>query len=381
MAKHIRNNHAPTATLEERRQDRGLTLAFAGRLDSNGTAQVWDQAVKAAREADSGLNVDLSGVDYLDGAGAGLVTRLRLLAREKGAEIAVQGLAQEFRPILDLFDPDAIKDSEQKPAESMQLVVSTGRVAVNTVRGTGHLVTFVGESAVALASAMAHPKHVRWRDVLTTCEKAGVNALPIIALMGFLIGLIMAFQSAIPLQRFGADIYVADFLGIALTRELGPLITAILLTGRSGSAFAAEIGTMKVNEEVDALRTMGLDPVRFLAVPRVLAAVMVTPVLTVFFNLFALGGGAVVIRSFGYPVTTFLAHVQNSTQTGDIVGGLFKACVFALLVAGIGCQRGLNTAKGAAAVGESTTSSVVSGLVLITVSDGIMAVIFYALGI
>ena len=381
MPKHPRNHTEPVASLEVRTDSGTTTLLLSGRLDSHGAARVWDHAVAAARQSQGGLNADLAGVDYLDGAGAGLVTRLRMIAREQGGDLEVRGLAEEFSPILRMFDPLALDESEKPPDSHMHLVVGTGKLAAKAWGGAEDLVAFVGEAFFALGSALAHPRRVRWKDVLTTCEKAGVNALPIITLIGFLFGLIMAFQSAIPLQRFGADIYVADFLGIALTRELGPLITAILLAGRSGSAFAAEIGTMKVNEEVNALITMGLDPVRFLAVPKIIGAVIVVPALTVFFNLFALAGGAVVIRTFGYPLTTFLAHVQNSTQISDVIGGLFKAMVFALLVAGIGCQRGLTTASGAAAVGESTTSSVVSGLVLITVSDGIMAVLFYALGI
>ncbi|THB69765.1 MAG: MlaE family lipid ABC transporter permease subunit [Desulfovibrio sp.] len=371
----------PVANLRLDPSPRGLDIFLSGRLDSHGVALVWDQATKAARDARHEVSIDLSGVDYLDGAGAALLTRLALHARENQARFTMQGLAPDFQAMVDMYDMDALDADSERKDECSGLITGTGRLAAETWSNMRDLVAFVGEASYALFSALLHPGRVRWKDVITTCEKAGFNALPIIALMGFLIGLIMAFQSAIPLQRFGADIYVADFLGIALSRELGPLITAILLTGRSGSAFAAEIGTMKVNEEVNALITMGLNPVRFLAVPRVLGAVLVTPVLTVFFNLFALVGGALVIRSFGYPVTTYLAHVQNSTHTGDVLGGLFKAMVFAVLVAGIGCQRGLNTAKGASAVGESTTSSVVSGLVLITVSDGIMAVIFYALGI
>ena len=194
--------------------------------------------------------------------------------------------------------------------------------------------------------ALLKPARIRWKDVFWVMETAGVNALPIIALIGFLMGLIMAFQSAVPLQRFGADIFVANMLTISLIRELGPLVTAILLAGRSGSAFAAEIGTMTVNEEVNALKTMGIDPLAFLAVPRVLATMLVTPVLTIFFNLFALLGGSIVVVNFGYSFVTYVLRVQASLSLVDLWGGLFKAWVFSLLVSGIGCQRGLMTGTG-----------------------------------
>ncbi len=212
-------------------------------------------------------------------------------------------------------------------------------------------------------------------------EQAGVDAFPIIALIGILLGLILAFQSAMPMRRFGADIFVADLLGLAMLREMGPLITAIILAGRSGSAFAAELGTMKVREEIDALSTMGLEPVRFLVLPRVLAAVAVTPLLTMFANLFGLIGGAVVMRSLGFPLVTYINQILSAVTITDLAGGLVKSLVYGIVVAAIGCLRGLQTASGASAVGQSTTSAVVSGIVLIAIVDGVFAVLFYSLGL
>jgi len=162
---------------------------------------------------------------------------------------------------------------------------------------------------------------------------------------------------------------------------MGPLITAIILAGRSGSAFAAELGTMKVREEIDALTTMGLEPVRFLVVPRVLAAVTMTPLLAMFANLFGLIGGAVVMRSLGFSLVTYVNQILSAVTVGDLLGGLFKSLVYGIVVAGIGCLRGLQTTTGASAVGQSTTSAVVSGIVLIAIVDGGFAVVFYALGL
>ena len=210
------------------------------------------------------------------------------------------------------------------------------------------LIAFVGQLSAALASAARRPHLVRWKDALLTAELAGVNALPIIMLLGFLLGLIMAFQSAIPMRQFGADIYVANLIGLSMLRELGPLLTAIILAGRSGSAFAAELGTMKVSEEIDALTTMGLEPVRFLVVPRVIAAVAMTPLLSVFAGLLGLIGGAVVMLSLGFPLVTYVIQVKSAVTVGDLIGGLGKSFVFGIVVAAIGCLRGLQTKSGAA---------------------------------
>jgi len=207
----------------------------------------------------------------------------------------------------------------------------------------------------------------------------GVNALPVIALIGLLLGLIFAFESAMSLRRFGADIFVANLIGLAMLREMGPLMTAIILTGRSGSAFAAEIGTMKVREEIDALTTMGLEPVRFLVLPRVLAAVVITPVLTVFAIAFGLFGGGVVMRSLGYPFVAYVNQMLTAVTVADLRNGLIKSLAYGIVVAAIGCLRGLQTTTGASAVGQSTTNAVVSGIVLIAIVDGIFALVYYAL--
>jgi phospholipid/cholesterol/gamma-HCH transport system permease protein len=183
------------------------------------------------------------------------------------------------------------------------------------------------------------------------------------------------------MRQFGATLYVADLLGISITRELGPLMMAIMFTGRSGAAFAAELGTMKVNEEVDAIDTMGLDPVRFLVVPRLLAGIAVAPVLAVFSDVIGIVGGAAVMPAFGIPVIAYANEVLAATTITDFAGGIVKSFVFGVVVAGVGCLRGLQTRSGAAAVGLSTTSAVVTGIVLIVVVDGIFAMVYYYLGV
>ncbi len=375
------SSHVPLPTMQCSSEDDTTTIKLSGRLDHQGVAAIWDSTIEKVRNCQTGrLVVDMDGVDYMDISGASLVTELQIAHGQTEARLEIVDLAKEYQPLLKLFAPTDFTVRKRRPRE-FNLREQIGMATVDLWKDIRVLVAFVGELSVALMHALLKPARIRWKDVFWVMETAGVNALPIIALIGFLMGLIMAFQSAVPLQRFGADIFVANMLTISLIRELGPLVTAILLAGRSGSAFAAEIGTMTVNEEVNALKTMGIDPLAFLAVPRVLATMLVTPVLTIFFNLFALLGGSIVVVNFGYSFVTYVLRVQASLSLVDLWGGLFKAWVFSLLVSGIGCQRGLMTGTGSSAVGASTTSSVVSGLILIAISDGIMAVMFYAMGI
>ena len=371
-------------SLDARRSSDGgtLTLIMTGRWDSDTTGKWWQRGQQILELGKpSRLVIDASGVSYCDGAGVAFLIDLQQLQIRIGGDAAIQGLPEEVRRLLDIYGHISIERSPGRRREPLSIIEQVGKAAVELWRDLQALLTFIGELALTLLRAARHPRLVRWHDALLVAEQSGVDALPIIALIGVLLGLILAFQSAIPMRRFGADIFVADLLGIAMLREMGPLITAIILAGRSGSAFAAELGTMKVREEIDALRTMGLEPVRFLVLPRVIAAVAMIPVLTVFANLFGLMGGAIVMRSLGYPLVTYVNQVLSAVTVGDLMGGLLKSFVYGIVVAAVGCLRGLETRTGASAVGQSTTSAVVSGIVLIAIVDGLFAVVFYALGL
>jgi len=371
-------------SLDARRSSDGgtLTLIMTGRWDSDTTGKWWQRGQQILTQGKPRrLVIDASGVSYCDGAGVAFLIDLQQLQIRTGGDATIQGLQEEFRRLLDIYGDISINRPPGRRREPLSIIEQVGKAAVELWRDLQALLTFVGELALTLLRAARRPRLVRWQDAWLVAEQSGVNALPIIALIGVLLGLILAFQSAIPMRRFGADIFVADLLGIAMLREMGPLITAIILAGRSGSAFAAELGTMKVREEIDALRTMGLEPVRFLVLPRVIAAVAMIPVLTVFANLFGLMGGAIVMRSLGYPLVTYVNQVLSAVTVGDLMGGLLKSFVYGIVVAAVGCLRGLETKTGASAVGQSTTSAVVSGIVLIAIVDGLFAVVFYALGL
>ena len=371
-------------SLDARRSSDGgtLTLIMTGRWDSDTTGKWWQRGQQILTQGKPRrLVIDASEVSYCDGAGVAFLIDLQQLQIRIGGDATIQGLQEEFRRLLDIYGDISINRPPGRRREPLSIIEQVGKAAVELWRDLQALLTFVGELALTLLRAARHPRLVRWKDAWLVAEQSGVDALPIIALIGVLLGLILAFQSAIPMRRFGADIFVADLLGIAMLREMGPLITAIILAGRSGSAFAAELGTMKVREEIDALRTMGLEPVRFLVLPRVIAAVAMIPVLTVFANLFGLMGGAIVMRSLGYPLVTYVNQVLSAVTVGDLMGGLLKSFVYGIVVAAVGCLRGLETKTGASAVGQSTTSAVVSGIVLIAIVDGLFAVVFHALGL
>jgi phospholipid/cholesterol/gamma-HCH transport system permease protein len=355
-------------------------LALSGRLDAVSVPSLWESVRRAVAEAPARrVVVDATAVDYCDGAGIALFVDLLRHHREPGVEIA--NLRPAFEVLLKQFDPKLLEhDLDPEPPRG-PAIEEVGRAASNLWRDIRAQVVFIGELTSALAHVARHPSSVRWRDVWRICEQVGVDALPIVALISFLLGMILAFQSAVPMKRFGAEIFVADLIGLSMLRELGPLMTAILLAGRSGAAFAAEIGTMRVNQEVDALTTMGLDPVRFLVTPRIIAALLMTPLLTLFAGLVGLIGGAITMQSFSIPIVTFLKEVDSAVNMSDFLAGFVKSFVFAILVAGIGCLRGLQTGAGASAVGDSATRAVVSGIILLVVVDGLFAVVYYVLNI
>jgi phospholipid/cholesterol/gamma-HCH transport system permease protein len=376
---------AETSTAEVERMtpvsDERLRIAIRGRLDSHSRASAWKEAFALAREASGGvLALDAAGITYCDGAGAVLLTELERRQTESGGGLVIDGLRREFADLLDIVRP--LPDAAAVPTPRRgSFFERLGERAIAFLAELRSNIVFIGHVTVATSRALLHPRSLRMGDVFRVAEAVGIGAVPIVALVGGLLGLILAFQSVISMQRFGAEIYMADLLAISMVRELGPLMAAILLAARSGSAFAAEIGTMKVNEEVDALTTMGLEPVRFLIVPRVIAALAMTPVVALLTTFFGLVGGLFVWRGIGYPTITFVNRAAAATTMVDFFGGLSKAFIFGVIVAAVGCLRGLQTGKGAGAVGESTTSSVVSCIVLIGIADGIFAVVFYVLGI
>lgn len=359
------------ASLDTCPPEYGADFVLSGNLELATVSALWHQTRTLITGA---CRIDASQISRCDGAGAALLFDLI----RRGATIT--GLNPEIQRLLDSTEPDKPFAPNQAPPRR-PLLIRAGQLLHNWLIEFREQVTFIGAITADLADLVRHPKNLRWQDFLRQCELTGANALPIISLIAFLIGVILAFQSALPLRQFGAEIFVANLLGLSLVREMGPLITAILLAGRTGAAFAAEIGTMKVNEEVNALTTFGFDPIRFLVLPRLLAGLLMAPLLTACAEIVGLTAGALVLEGFGIPMSTFFQQVANSTHLADFVGGMVKASVFGLEVAAIGCLRGLATGAGASAVGSSTTRAVVQTLVILVITDGLFAMLYYYLKI
>ncbi len=365
-------------------QGQDLNLAISGRLALENLSHFNSEvAALLERMAPSKLTVDLAGVEYLDSAGALGLLQLESESQARSVPLEFVNPTEKAKGIMGLIDQEALRTPPLiRERGSANVVEQLGEGSQTFVKDLVEVTAFLGALLISLMQTVVHPRSVRWQDVAYYMKRAGADGLPIVGLLSFLLGLIIAFMSSLQLKQFGANIYVASLLAIGMVKELGPIMTAILVAGRSGSAFAAEIGTMKVNEEVDALVTMGFDPITFLALPKVLAAMAVVPLLTVYADIFGIAGGLVVgIMGLDLTAYAYLKETQTSLTLLDILLSLLKSGVFALLIAGIGCQRGFQVQGGAAAVGSATTSAVVTALFLIIVTDSAFALAFQYLGI
>jgi phospholipid/cholesterol/gamma-HCH transport system permease protein len=371
-----------TVSLQYQPRSDGLCLVIKGTLDVSTTPNLWDKTVSGlVRSRPDLLEVDAEGMESCDSTGIALLLELKSRQESWGKRFALKGLRPELADLVAVFDPGPAAALPPRRNALVRVIESLGRAAVETGRDLHQMVSFTGELTLKSLATLAHPHRFRWGEALLTIDKAGANGTGITAMLGFLIGVILAFQSAIAMGKFGAQIYVADLVTIVLFRELGPLIAAVILASRSGSAFAAEIGTMKINEEVDALTTMGIDPMHYLVLPRLLAAVFVLPLLTIFNILLGLVGCACVMVLIHFSPSLVISQIQDAAKLDDLLSGLLKTFVFGWLIAAIGCLRGLQTGTGASAVGDAATRAVVSSIVAIIVTDGIFAVVYYFIGV
>jgi phospholipid/cholesterol/gamma-HCH transport system permease protein len=356
-------------------------VVLKGRLSARTVVDCWNSLESGFRAAHiKALEVDVSGVDFCGGAGFALLRYVNMGKMTPGATVSVVGLAAEFQTIFEGFtsqDYDAFHPQNQK--QSHPLIEEAGLATRHLIGDLREQVDFLGGIAANLPASLVNRKRMRWPEVRHIFELAGANAVPIVSLVSLLLGFIIAFESAQRLADFGAQIYVANTITIVMVREMGPLMTAILLAGRSASAFAAEIGTMKVNEELNALETLGLSPIQFLVVPRIVAGVLVAPLLTCYSILMGVLGGTLVMLGLGFSLMLIIHQMASSVHLGDLAVGIEKSVVFGIIVSGVGCWRGLQTQQGPSAVGLSTTRAVVTSLLLIIVADACFSTISYFL--
>jgi len=362
-------------------------VLLSGNVDVYSLGEVWVQISEAQKtwlgqdtHQSKTLTFDASLVDSLGGAGIAFLIDLEETQKKSGGTFSLVGLDPRYQPLLKEFDPisNLFPPAVIKPQRSF--IVSTGMATQNLLDDAKGLITFTGHLAADLFWSLRNPSQVRWGDFVNAAVEAGIAALPIVGLVSFLIGVILSFQAAIGMMQFGATSFVGPLAALGIVREMGPLITAILLAGRSSAAFAAEIGTMTVNSEVDALVTGGLSPIRFLVVPRVLAGILVMPILTLYADIVSILASMFTMLAYGIPFINFYNGMVAAVSLEDILSGLVKATLFGVVVSAVGCLRGMQTGTGAAAVGISATRAVVSSIVMIVLVDGVFAVISYKTG-
>ena len=353
-----------------------LCLTLRGVLDLRTTPDILDQLAQVQKPLPKLIRADLSEVTRMDDCGALVILQLRRMAEKHDCELELTQIPGHVRDLLAFLRVDDPPRSAGIKRARPNIMTRFGVKTIQVWDQAVSHVSFVGEVTVTLLTLLRHPGRLRLGDTILYMQRVGVDALPIVGLISFLLGLIMAFMSAVQLQQFGANIYVASLVALAMVRELGPIMTAILVAGRSGSAFAAEIGTMKVSEEVDALVTMGFRPAMFLVAPKIIASVLVVPLLAMYSNLFAIAGGLLIgVTTLDLTVNAYMAQTMSTLTIFDINWGLFKSAIFAVLIATVGCFKGYQVRGGAASVGQATTSAVVTGIFLVILVDSVLAVI------
>jgi phospholipid/cholesterol/gamma-HCH transport system permease protein len=345
-------------------------------------ASIWRELHRATDGIDRGpFTIDLSGVAAVDGTVMALVVALRNDLSSRGVRTTIEGAPDRIRPLVELYELDAEPTRKKRRRKPEGIVTQVGRSTVAIFREVEAVVAFLGEMLVALVGLVRRPRSVHWKDLPSLVERTGADAIPIIVLINFLVGFVMAYQSSRQLTLYGANLYVADLVGISMTRELAPLMTAIIVCGRSGASFAAEIGSMNVSEEVDALRTLGLRPYAWLVVPRLIALVVVLPMQTLVGDIVGTLGGLVVgATSLNVTPRGYFIETTTAVQPWDVLHGLIKSVVFALAIGLIACQQGFAASGGAEGVGRRTTSTVVTSLFAIVVLDALFTVVFRIFG-
>ncbi len=304
------------------------------------------------------------------------------LCRQRGIPMDREGLPVGVQKLLDLAEAVPERKGARREVTGASFLERIGTSALGLAGSGKEMLAFLGEMTVTFLALLRLKARYRASDLFLLIQQCGAQALPIVTLISFLVGVILAFVGAVQLKQFGAQIYVADLVGIAMMREMGAMMTGIIMAGRTGAAFAAQLGTMKVSQEVDALTTAGLSPLEFLVLPRVMALILMMPLLCLYSDFVGVIGGAVIgVGMLDLSWTTYFHETANAISLTDIFGGIFKSSVYGVLIALSGCLRGLQSGNSSSAVGDAATSAVVTGIVAIVMACGIFAVVFYILGI
>jgi phospholipid/cholesterol/gamma-HCH transport system permease protein len=328
------------------------------------------------------IEIDAARLETWDSLLIAELRRLKTMCVGHRLEVDLGNLPEGARHLVDLATAVPERQPPRRSRSRHGFLTAVGVEVLSAVRSIGEMVGFLGETIQAVLAALRGTARFRWVDLFQVVQENGPAALPIVGLVNFLVGMIIAFIGAIQLERFAAEIYVANLVGIGVVREMGPMMTAIILAGRTGAAFAAQLGTMQVNEEISAFRTMGIPPMQFLVLPRVLALILMVPLLVLYADVIGIFGGAVVaLIKLHLSLTLFYEQLVGAVTVTDWIGGLIKAAVFGVIIVLSGCLRGMQAARSASAVGRAATSAVVTSIVFIIATDAIFTIIYIVLGI
>lgn len=344
--------------------------------------QQLERQVKFPRWSDATIMVDGSAIRTMDTAGAWLLFRTYHVLAQTGQAVVLQGFNKENADLLDLVTHYATTPQPKLPLPSRAFLEQIGRTSYHQFMQLIQFLAFIGETFMVLLRSLLSPSQIRWAALFANLHSAGLSALPIIGLMAFLMGVVLAYQGGTQLSTYGANIFIVDLVGITLLRELAPLLTAILVAGRSGSAYTAQIGTMQVTQEIDALQTLGIAPMELLVIPKLLALIILMPLLSAFADVLGVVGGMIIAKvSLGVSVTDFLDRFPQAVSLTHYLIGIGKAPIFAAVIAIVGCYQGFQVKGGAEVVGKRVTTSVVQAIFLVIVVDAVFSILFNLLGI
>jgi len=359
-----------------------LALRFAGAFPADVVPAMRECVWQLVGRPDAPIDLDLSGVESMDGSTMAVLLELRGELEHHGTEARITGAHDALARLYELYDAAGRRPTRPVPDGPTSALEQIGREVAGFGEGVNTTLDYLGSLLDAAIATVRRPANMNWADVTRIMERAGADGVPIVVMITFLVGMVTAFQAIVQLRQFGADIFVADLVALSVARELGPLMTAIIVAGRSGAAFSAELGTMAVSEEIDALRTLGLSPYGFLVYPRIVALVVVVPLLTLVGDLCGvLGGVFVSMLRLDITLTAYWQLTLQVLDLWDVASGVLKSVVFGWAIALVACQRGLATRGGAAGVGLATTSAVVASLFALVVIDALFTVLFNLYGV
>jgi len=327
---------------------------------------------------------DISAAERFDSAGIILLSQYVKLFKQKTCEVNITGADSDQIKLLEMFQEDVDNENVSKTKNHfiVNFLEKTGKSAIASLGDMVQFISFIGESFTSLIHYILHPSSIRFKAIVKNIEEAGVRALPIVALTAFLIGIVVAYQGAVQLEKFGANIFIVDLIGVSITRELAPLITAIVVAGRSGSSYTAEIGVMKITEEIDAMKTMSFNPYRFLVLPRMIALMIAMPLMIFFADIIGIFGGMFISEiQLSLSYTEFVNRLQSVLEVKHFWIGIIKGVFFAWLIAAVGCFRGFQVSYNTESIGRYTTISVVNAIFLVIACDALFSVILTELGI